>query len=228
MVDETGTKEKLDSSSEANGRLAIFTPETIREMVDNIQQAAPVSEPGEILWFRRLSAKPYAQALFDTAMEKKQLDRCHSELQKVARLSRDKDKVAFLEDPEVRFGDKVKLLSKELGDTNHLVLNLVYRLLTKRRLSMLPDIADEYQHLLDNYHATVRAEVTTAIPLDDEDELRLSQRLSDMIGKKVILEPIVDPSIIGGIVVRVDGKVLDGSIRSKLAALKRELGKEMI
>ena len=65
--------------------------------------------------------------------------------------------------------------------------------------------------------------MTTAIPLDDEDKLRLEERLSAALGKKVVLKPEVDSGLIGGIIARVGGKLLDGSTRSKLAALKREL-----
>ncbi len=88
---------------------------------------------------------------------------------------------------------------------------------------MLGDIADEYQRLLDSYRGIEEAEVTTAIPLDDEDKLRLGERLGAIVGKKVVIKPEVDSSLIGGIVARIGGKLLDGSTRSRLEALKREL-----
>ena len=76
---------------------------------------------------------------------------------------------------------------------------------------------------MDSYRGIEQAEVTTAFPLDDEDKLRLEERLGATVGKKVVLKPEVDSSIIGGIVARIGGKLLDGSTRSKLVALKREL-----
>jgi len=69
------------------------------------------------------------------------------------------------------------------------------------------------------------AEVITAIPLDNEDKLMLAQRLTEIFGKPIVLKPKVDPSIIGGIIIRIGDKLIDGSIRSKLEALKRELMK---
>ncbi len=224
MVNHIQEKEKPNYVSEAHGQIKICTPEVIHQIVDHIQETeatAPVF--GEILWSRRLAAKPYAQELFDAALRRKQLDRCHSDLNKAVQLSKDRDMVAFLEDPEVRFQDKARLLSERMGDKNYLVLNLIYRLLTKRMLDMLPDIADEYRRLFDSYDGIVRAQVTTAISLDEEDKLKISKRLGKIFGKKVILEPVVDPGIIGGIVVRVGDKLLDGSIRSKLESLKREM-----
>ena len=88
---------------------------------------------------------------------------------------------------------------------------------------MAGDIADEYQQLLDSYRGIEQAEVTTAIPIDDEAKLKLGKCLGAIVGKKVVLKPEVDPSIIGGIIARIGGKLLDGSTRSKLAALKKEL-----
>ena len=90
---------------------------------------------------------------------------------------------------------------------------------------MVGDIADEYQRLLDSYHGIEPAEVITAVPLDDEDRLRLGERIGAVVGKKVVIKPEVDSSIIGGIIARIGGKLLDGSTRSKLEALKRELAR---
>jgi F-type H+-transporting ATPase subunit delta len=88
---------------------------------------------------------------------------------------------------------------------------------------MVADIADEYQRLLDSYRGIEQAEVTTAIELDDEDRRKLEERLELVVGKKVVLKPRVDPAVLGGIVARIGGKLLDGSTRSKLMALKKAL-----
>jgi F-type H+-transporting ATPase subunit delta len=171
----------------------------------------------------RYSARRYARAVFEIAQEREQLDEWQSGLERIARLSQDETIASFLESPDIHFKDKAKLLSETLGDINPLMLNLVYLLITRGRFSMLADIASEYQRLLDSYYNIERAEVTTAIPLDDEDKKRLGERLSEVVGKKVIFEHGVDPNLIGGVVVRVAGKLLDGSTRGKLEALKREL-----
>ena len=74
-----------------------------------------------------------------------------------------------------------------------------------------------------NYRGIETAEVTTAVPLDDKDKKKLAEKLGALVGAKVELKTQVDPEILGGIVARVGGKLLDGSTRSKLAALKKEL-----
>ena len=172
---------------------------------------------------RRVYPKRYSLAVFKIALERNELDRWQSDLRKIASLGEDTVFIAVLESPKFHFRDKAKLLSERLGDINPLALNLAYLLVTRGRLGMIGDIADGYQQLLDSYRGIEHAEVTTAIPLDDEDKLRLEERLSVIVGKKIVLEPELDSSVIGGIIARIGGKLLDGSTRSQLMALKKEL-----
>ena len=172
---------------------------------------------------RKAYARRYSQAVFEIARETGELDRWQSDLRKIAVLAEDESFVALLQSPKVHFDIRARLLSERLGDISPLALNLVYLLVTRGRLGMVGDIADEYQRLLDGYRGIEPAEVATAIPLGDEDRQRLIEQLSAIIGKKVVLKPEVDPGVVGGVVARVGGKLLDGSTRGKLMALKREL-----
>ncbi len=174
---------------------------------------------------RRIYARRYSQAVFNIALERNELDRWQSDLRKIASLGEDAAFIALLENPKVHFEDKAGLLSERLGDINPLALNLVYLLVTRGRLSMAGDIAGEYQRLLDSYRGIEQAEVTTAIPLDDEDRQRLEEHLGAVVGKKVVLKLKVDSSLIGGIIARIGDKLLDGSTHSKLMALRNELAR---
>lgn len=238
VISRIPEREAWGSASVANGRAGIFTPETAPDRANysqekekanftsKVREQLKIFTPeiiSQILRTRRLAARRLAQNIFNNAMKKKQLDRCNSCLRKVASLSQDRVIATFLEDPKVRFQDKAKLLSVELEGTHPLVINLVYRLLTKRKICMLADIADEYSRLFDCHYGVITAHITTAITLDDADKLKIIRCLDKMFGKKVMLLPTVDPSIIGGIVIRVGDKLLDGSIRSKLASLKGAL-----
>jgi len=172
---------------------------------------------------RRGYARRYSQAVFEIALETKELDRWQSDLKKVVSVVGDAAFMALLESPRFHFEDKARLLSERLRGINPMALNLVLLLVTRGRLSIIGDIADGYQRLLDSYRGIESAEVTTAVPLDDKDKLRLAEHLGAIVGKKVKLKCEVDPSLIGGIVARIGDKLLDGSTRSKLMALKREL-----
>jgi len=172
---------------------------------------------------RRAYPRRYAQAVFELARDSGKLDAWSSDLVRVASLGEDAALMAWLESPRFPFDDKVKLLAERLSDINPLAVNLACLLVARGRLGMAGDIADEYQRLLDSYHGIERAEVTTATPIDEEDKKRLGERISKLIGKEVVLKTEVDPELIGGVVARVGGKLLDGSTRSRLQALKREL-----
>ncbi|UCB43966.1 MAG: ATP synthase F1 subunit delta [Dehalococcoidales bacterium] len=169
----------------------------------------------------------YAQAVFGMALEQQELNAWQSDLRKIASMVRDEALFALLANREVSFDEKTKVLSERLGEIHPMALKLVSMLVARGRLGMIEDISDEYQQLLDNYRGVEGAEiaeVTTAIPLDDEERLKLAQRITDMVGKPVVLKTEVDPSVIGGVIIRIGDKLIDGSIRSKLTALRRELG----
>jgi len=172
---------------------------------------------------RKAYAKRYAQAVFEIAREKNELDRWESDLKGIAGVVGETAVAAFLESPKFSFDDKAHMLSEQMKGVNPLALNLVYLLVAKGRLDMIGDIVNEYQRSLDSYRGIERAEAVTAVPLDDEDKLKLTEYLAAVVGKKIFLNVEVDTGLLGGVAVRMGGKLLDGSTRSKLAALKREL-----
>jgi F-type H+-transporting ATPase subunit delta len=161
------------------------------------------------------------------AVEQKEFNVWQSDLRKIASIIRDEALFAFMANREVPLDEKAKALSERLGEVHPMALKLVSMLVAKGRLAMIEDISDEYQQMLDNYRGVEGAqvaEVTTAIPLDDDYKLKLAQRITDMVGRPVVLRAKVDPGVVGGIVIRIGDRLIDGSIRSKLAALRRELG----
>jgi F-type H+-transporting ATPase subunit delta len=171
---------------------------------------------------RKFNARRYARAVYDIALEENGLERWQSDLQRIVGASGDEKFLAVLESPKIKFEEKSRLLS-QLGGINPLALNLVRLLVARGGINMLDDIAAEYKHLVDDYRGIETAAVITAVPLDKEDQEKLAEELGARAGKKIQLESAVDPSIIGGIVVRVGGRLLDGSTRSRLIALRKNL-----
>ena len=172
---------------------------------------------------RRAYARRYAQAIFEIALAKEELDRWQLDLRKIVSVASDSALMASLGHPKFHFDDKAKILSELLKDINPLALNLVLLLVTRGRLDIIGDIADAYQRLLDSYRGVEQAELVTAIPLDEDAKVKLAEYLGAVKGKKVVLKSEVDSAIMGGFIARIEGKLLDGSTRSKLAALGREL-----
>lgn len=174
---------------------------------------------------RTAYARRCSQAVFEIALAKGELDSWQSDLQKIASLRNDAELALLLDSPKLHFSDKAGLLSERLSGLDPLALNLAYLLVAKGRLNMAGEIVDAYQHLLDSYRGIEQAEVVTAVPLDDADKSKLGERLGVMVGKQVVIKSEVDSSVIGGVVARVGGKLIDGSTRSRLEALKRELSR---
>jgi F-type H+-transporting ATPase subunit delta len=172
---------------------------------------------------RKFNARRYARAVLEIALERKELDRWRTDFAKVVEVLGDETILAVMESPKIKLEDKSRLLGAPLAGISPLALNLVMMLVARGHANMAPEIAAAYGHLVDDYRGIESAEVVTAIPLDKTDEEHLARELGGMTGKKVQLKSSIDPAIIGGIVARVGGKLLDGSTRSKLLALKKEL-----
>ncbi|HET9051429.1 MAG TPA: ATP synthase F1 subunit delta, partial [Candidatus Dormibacteraeota bacterium] len=101
--------------------------------------------------------------------------------------------------------------------------NLVRLLVQRRRTDLLPRILEQYDRLADRASGRVRAEVTTAVALDRDQEARLRQELARHLGGDVQTTVRQDPGIIGGLVVRIGDRVIDSSVRTRLRELQGAL-----
>ena len=172
---------------------------------------------------RLTSGKRYAQAAFELALERGELDSWQAGLRKIAEMSTDEKLVALLKNPKLPLQVREALLTERLGKINPLALNLAYLLVKKHRLSIAGDISLQYDRLLDAHYGVEHVEVITALPLGDEDRERISSRFGEITGHKVVIDVQVDPSIVGGIKAKIGDTLIDGSIRNRLEALRKSL-----
>ena len=169
------------------------------------------------------SGKRYAQALFELALERGEPEHCRNSLKEAASAVADSRLMDILENPRLPFEVKKSILSELLGAMEPLVANLTSLLMTRGRLRTLDDIAEHYERLLDRHHGIVRAEVLTAVLLNDEDRERFSTLLSELVGQTVLIDSRVDPSTLGGFEARIGDVLIDGSIRNALESLRKRL-----
>ena len=169
------------------------------------------------------SAKRYAQAALELAVERDELESWQVSLRKIADLAADARLVGLLENPRLSSVLKKDLLEERLGKINPLALNLACLLTSRSRLRFAGDISQQYDRLLDAYSGIEHAEVVTALPLEDEDKARISRRLGEIMGRKIVIDAQVDPSIVGGFIAKVGDTLIDGSLRGKLEALRKSL-----
>ena len=175
-------------------------------------------------------AKRYARAFYEIAAEESQLEKYYKELSSFSAIINDnKDLKDFLANPVFDQIEKKSVVESILQKTDISVLtaNFLKLLTDKQRIVVLSDIVDCYRELMDEALKTVRASVKTAFPLSAELIRKLQQGLEGQTQKTVEMTVIEDPSLLGGIVVRVGDTVYDNSIRTQLNNIKNLLGEEM-
>lgn len=172
---------------------------------------------------RDSAARRYAQAAFELARDRGELETWESNLGSLAAALATPEAQAFVNSRQVSPNAKEQFLREASGDVTSLVWNLVRLLTAKGRLALLPQIAEAFQELLDDHRGVAHADVVTAVPLDDQGRQELTSRLSELTGKQVQIETHEDPQILGGLVARIGDRLIDGSTRSKLTALRRQL-----
>jgi F-type H+-transporting ATPase subunit delta len=130
----------------------------------------------------------------------------------------------FLESPKVSEAQKNEVFFQALGDRvpRHF-LRFLQILVRKRRQMLIPEISSEYDKLLDIHEGRVHANVTVARETSGEDESRIAEQLSRVIGKTVVPHLNVNPAILGGIVVKIGDTVMDGSVRRRLGRLRNRI-----
>jgi F-type H+-transporting ATPase subunit delta len=170
-----------------------------------------------------IQAKRYAQAVFAIAQEHQELDKWQADLKKLGTLTAIPELVAVMDNPNLAFKDKTRLLGQQIRNVSPLALNLAYLLISRGKTNLLSAISSEYQCLLDSFRGIELADVTTAVPLEAGGKSVLTKHLEALTGKKIVMDLKVDPGIIGGIIIRTGGKLIDGSTTSRLTALKDKL-----
>lgn len=171
----------------------------------------------------RSLARRYAEAVFQIAGEKNEFDKWQSNLQRIAALFKDPALLTWLEMPNVAFSDKAQRVETSLGGMNPLAVNMAKLLVLRHLTHISGEIATHFEKLLNDSRGIQVAEVTTAVPLDDAEQRALAERIGKAMGKKIILRPRVDPRILGGIVARVEDRLLDASSVARFETLKRQL-----
>ena len=103
------------------------------------------------------------------------------------------------------------------------MLNLISLLATRNSVASLSGIADAFQELVDSEKGMERAEIIAAVKLTEEQEKGIVDKLTQMVGKKLSVTTYVDQSILGGYLARVGDRLLDGSVKTQLEDMRREL-----
>jgi len=169
------------------------------------------------------AARRYADAVFEIAQSEGHLDEWEQELVLLVGVLWPPEISSWLANPSVAAADKDALIQTGLASAREGARNLARLLVTRGRANLAPAILEAYRGRLDEERGIAHATVTTAVPLSDQELSQVNARLTELTGRQVKMETTVDPLIIGGVVVRIGDKLIDGSTRARLQELKRRL-----
>ena len=178
----------------------------------------------------RKVASRYAGALMASALAEGNLvDVAESYTAVLDAVKDNQDLQTFMDSPQVADQEKKDLLKSVFGDKiENLLLHFFYLLIDKNRIENTRDIGEEFAAMVEKHEGVVRAVVTTAVALPSDLSASLIEKLSAFSGARVILENKIDPAVLGGVCVTMDGKILDGTVRSNLGQLRNKLEKTSV
>lgn len=169
------------------------------------------------------TARRYAEAAFDVARQDGDVQQWIAELRRVRDTFQDRSLTLYFKDPNVPVQEKQETLRKLFGTIRPHVMNLLQVLAIKQRTHILPAIVQEFEELEREARGILVASVTVARAIDETERARVATRLGEMTGKQVQVHVSVDPAILGGVVVRIGDKLIDGSVAGRLQRLRQEM-----
>lgn len=172
-------------------------------------------------------ARRYARALLDVATEAGRADAVSEQLTSFSSaVGQNRELADVLFNPAYSREQRARVvesLLKALGPVETVLANSMRLLVDRNRLGYLPDISRLYRDMVDAQAGRVRGHVTSAIPLSADTLQSLAGTLKQLTQRNVVLESRVDPSVLGGVAAQVGSTLYDGTLRTQLEQLRREL-----
>jgi len=169
-------------------------------------------------------ARRYAQASLALAVEQNAVEQWQQDFATLTQVWKETPIALRLDDPKVGQSRRMDEARNLLGNrVSPLVLNLVLLLVQRGRVRLTPRVADAFERLERDRSGRVSGYVISALPLTEEQRVSLKQQLGKRTGRTVELEERVDPSILGGLIVRVGDELIDASVVGRLRRIEAEL-----
>lgn len=172
---------------------------------------------------KAVSARRHAQAVFEIALENKELERWKADLNVIAETLGNPQLAAILENPKLQFSQKQKLLQNILVSVSPTAKNLACLLVRKKLIRIVGSLVTEYTRLMNAHNGRETAKVITAIPLSSHETEIIRHKLAKLTGKELVVTTQVDAGIMGGLVAKIGDELIDGSIRTRLQELRKDL-----
>ncbi len=170
-------------------------------------------------------ASRYAKSLLDLAKEQESVDKVLEDIKSFSKALENRDLLLLTKSPIVNEGKKRAIFEQLFkGNFQELTMAFLNIILKKGRESYLPEIAQSFVSQYNTYKGISKVKVTTAAPISEKELEAIRAKLitSDVTDKSIEFETIVDPSIIGGVVIKIGDKLYDASVQRKLNELRKD------
>lgn len=168
-------------------------------------------------------AKRYAKALFELAQQNNIASDVEEQLKQIVQvLEQDQDVVKFLSSPSIDPAKKITVLQSAFGNrVSAVLLNTLELLVVRGRQDIIGAVADAYTKIAGEVLGQAHATVYSANNLSESELAEVTAQFSKITGKKIIAQQVVEPSLLGGVQVRIGDRLYDGSLSGKLARLQK-------
>jgi ATP synthase F1 delta subunit len=171
-------------------------------------------------------AAVYARSLFEVAQEQSKLDSIRDQLGEFAdALDDTRELQVFFFSPYFSTAEKIDGLDRTVSDADPVVVNFLKLLIENHRMPVIFRVRREFDQLWQEENKLLPVQVTSAVELDPGTVSQIGDRIAEQTGRKVELSAIVDPDVLGGLVVRVGNSILDASIRNRLEQLRKQVAR---
>ena len=166
----------------------------------------------------------YAHALFQSAIEKKILDKVYQDMILILEICTIPEFKELLESPIIRPSKKTEIIHNTIGgNIDNLTGSLISLVVKNGREIFLPGIAREYIRATKEFKGITESVLTTAVKVNETIKKRVADLIKDIFKTKVELNEVIDTNIIGGFILRVEDNYIDASVRKKLRKIEKEL-----
>lgn len=167
-------------------------------------------------------ARRYAKALFELSDAKKQTEQVEKDMLDVEAVLGNEEFLEILKNPSLPKEKIYEIFKKVLEGSKQskITENFCKLLGANRRLAIFPEIIREFKKLLSDARGEMTVELTTAVPLNKDQQKQIALQLKEMTGKKVELKEVINKEILGGLIVKMGSQMLDNSINGKLERLR--------
>jgi len=172
-----------------------------------------------------LVSKRYALALFEAGLDLNKLDEFYKDLQLLKSVFEEEKKLLnILHHPKITRGEKRKIIDAIFKDKVALeIVNFLYILIDKRREKYILGIIDHYKEEFYENKSIVKVVAITAIPMVEQSKSRLETVLANKLNKEIELTNEIDSTILGGVLLQVENKLMDGTIKGQLQAIGKAI-----